>query len=280
MKSRHVAKAILAVAAFALAGCHDVHVSCGDVNTTESNLGILNEPKFTNGMLLRLNNTSKLVERIYTLSLTTSQLSIATPIVDTTSVMSKSDFSMTFSTDIPTTEQSSIQSYINSNTQFVLGNSSRQDVRDPLGALNGDPQAKTPAKQVPSSEVMLFVSGEVTGDSISIGVQGQSGVKGDVKIVKIGNFQVNVTYDCEGSVNQTAKKGAPLLWKGLQVAFDSPSNSFTLGNKMYNLKDYGFGPALTMGKAPPRMDHKLPGQTSLSSRAFSLTEPYLFSVAK
>jgi hypothetical protein len=244
MLNRAVVSSALFLGVLLLGGCHDVFVSCDDVNRTESALGVLNEPKFTSGMLLRLNNASKSIERIYTVSLNSNQLSAATPVVDSTSTLSKADFSMTFSDDISAAEQATIHTYIDSNTQLDLSKSSRRDVLDPIGVLNADANAIDRAKQVPAGDVMLFVSGEVMGTSIDIGIQGQSSAQVGVKAVKIGNLSVNVTYQCANSVQQIANNGAPLLWKGLEVAFDTPSNKFTFGNMAYDLKAYNFGPSI------------------------------------
>ncbi len=211
-------------------------VSCSDIGSVESDLGILNVAQLRKGELLWLDSKNHLAERIYTIP--NPPVGSPTPTIDTTSLITTSDFSLQMSANVPSTVSAQVQAYVNSHTQFTLGHSSRVDISDPIAALNTDSNARARAAQVPSGDVLLFVSGEVTGTSINVSLQSQSGASSNVNVVKFGSFSVAISYDCSNTVQQVASGGAPLLWKGLQVAYDPTTASFTFGNKPFQLKDY------------------------------------------
>ena len=215
-------------------------VKCSDLDRLDSGLGILNLPKLRNGMIIWLDSKNKKAERIVSVQLKDSDQSSG-PKVDTTSLITKADFDVKVSADVPQTVQADLSAYVNSHTEYLLTQSVRKDINNPLGILNASAEAKSAAKAVPNADdVLLFVSTEVSGEHIKLSIQSQSGGTAQANVVKFGKFTFEISYDCANTVEQQSSANAPLLWKGQQIAFDRTSETFTFGNKLFNLKDYNF----------------------------------------
>jgi hypothetical protein len=237
---KRVSTALILTIFMFLSGCKDVFVNCKDISKIQSDLGVLNLPQFQNGVLLRLNMESHRADRLITIALTPNQLTTPTSPIDSTSALTDADFEITASGDVPSTVVADFKTFVNSHTRYEITASSRTDVADPLGALNADANAKARAAQIPPSDIMLFISGIVTGTSLDIKVEGASGVEGDADVVRFGKFKLKVHYNCKNEVKQVASHGAGLLWKGIAVKLDPNTSTFTFDSRAFNLKDFDF----------------------------------------
>ena len=74
-------------------------------------------------------------------------------------------------------------------------------------------------------------------------VKSATEVRGDVSVVKVGDFKVNVSYECQDDLRTISKKPAGILFKFSAVRYDASSGKVQAYATPLDLSRYNLIPA-------------------------------------
>lgn len=211
---------LIILVVISLESCKSVaSVSCVNVQQFQSNSGVLNSNMFNNGDILLLDTIRKEGTRIMSLDVPTSDLSVTDPL-DTFEILTETGFEIQLSGRIEKggSEQVKAQakSRISRETTFLLRNSIRRNVKNPELLITSN---STINNQVIRSiadnpnNIAFMVSGVVFADDFNFRVKKSSEFKGEANVMKVGEFKLDVDYNCKGSIRLSAKQGG-VFYKG------------------------------------------------------------------
>lgn len=221
-------------------------VSCNQVEKFQSNLGLINLPKFTHGNIIRLNPKTKTTDQVINLSMTDNDYSPLSTRSDTETVLTNTKFSIVLSGDITKADQSiqaKVKNEISNNTMYYLTQSYRKSMKDALGKLNSDSIAIARIKEFAAVDTNCFfiiVSSIVYADEFKFKVKRETSVDANAHIINIGDFSLSVTYDCEGAINISSKNNG-IFFKPTFFRYSLGKDKIEpLGNNDVNLSDYSW----------------------------------------
>jgi hypothetical protein len=213
-------------------------VLCGNFGRAETDLGVLNLAQLRLGDILDLDPQQFTANRV--VSFDPKGVQPPTPEVDSTSLLKKTDFNVSFSVDLPATVQADAKAFISTNTAFVLKNSSRTQIADPLGEINADPTLRAKMKEVKTGHIIMVISGLISAKQLTIKLDKATGTEGGADLFKLGKYEFAVNYDCKSSIEQLAQKGAPLFWKGSQAKYDAAADKLVFDYTPIDLNKFNF----------------------------------------
>lgn len=234
-----VSLVIIAIVTFQSCKSNRASVSCTNIEKFQSNTGVINIPKFVLGKVIILDTVNKKATSILNILIDPNKVSVSEPI-DTTEVLTKTAFITNLSGRVSRASQdikAKVQTAITNNTTFFLTNSFRKDIVNPALAINESSSFQTIKNAVQNNRnlVPMIVSGIIYADKFRFKLKKGTNVDADASIVSVGEFKVEVKYDCEGSIKIDSKQGGiffkgtffKLSSSGEQLVFTSSNIDFT-----------------------------------------------------
>ncbi len=202
---------------FIMAKCSTASVTCTNIDKFESRSGVINTPFFTLGNVVILDTTQRVGNILGVLNVSDNDFTVSEK-SDTFSILTKTDFSIEFSGKIEgnTQAEASAKTAINNSSSLKLNNRFRQTLNDPLKMVNNDNLKESmieALKSNPGTIIMVvgaLVIAEKTNLVLSMG--NQTAVSANV--LKVGNFDVKVNYNCQAAIDDIASQGSGILFKG------------------------------------------------------------------
>ena len=190
---------------FGVMGCKSsASVACTQVERFQARSGVVNIPHLKIGDVILLDTLKKVGEYILHCQISDSNIS-ATPPIDSIEILTSTGFTIDLQGKVSkakTDVQANVRSSISNNTTFFLSNSIRKNVVNPTTEINNIsvfPSLKS-AVQNNSNVICIFVSGVVYADKFEFRIKKSVQAEANANIIKVGDFKVNVTYDCSGSL--------------------------------------------------------------------------------
>jgi hypothetical protein len=221
---------LLAAGLYSLYGCKSyANVTCTNVEKFQSRSGVINIPKFQNGDIIAIDTTEKVGMYLLHTQVPDSDISADAPI-DSTVILTTTAFSIDLTGKIQKAAaniQAQAKSTINNNTTFFLAKSQRKNVKDPSSFINLQQYHKTLVDAYTNNKnvIFLYVSGIVYADQFEFRVLKSQTYNAQANIVKVGDFKVEVNYNCEGSLNIDARQGG-IFFKSTFFNYNAASDRF------------------------------------------------------
>lgn len=193
-------------------GCKSAaKVACSDVERFQSNSGVVNIPHFGLGDVILLDTVKKTGQFLLHTSINPGTIS-ATPPIDSIEILTNTGFTIDLSGKVATASanvQAEVKTEISNNTTFFLSNSVRKNMFNPSININEASAFPTIKNAILNNNnmVCMYVSGIVYADKFEFRVKKSSQVEANANIIKVGEFKVNVSYDCQGSLAIDSKNG-------------------------------------------------------------------------
>lgn len=217
--------------------------SCTNVQKFSSNVGTINIPQLVIGDVVILDTITKTAQTKTNIFIPEKLKSIGTP-VDTTMILSTATLDVALSGSIAKASasiQAQAKTDILQNTVFFMKNSISKTIR-PTDSLMNLPNILTSLKKVLQNNqhaVIFFVSKVIYADNFNFQIKSSTSTDANANIVHTGNFDVNVSYSCQGSLRLNSKSGG-LLFKGSYWGLTNDGNSLVLKTYKINISDYSF----------------------------------------
>jgi hypothetical protein len=236
-----------------LTGCNTTAtVSCNNIGMLQTGMGLLNSEGVVLGNLIDLDPVSK--HAAFQSGLrdfdSTKDVTIA-PDSDESDISSDSALNISFSATLSAAESAALTSALTQDIQLKLTNSNRHQISLPVDVLNrAANKALLATVQHPGHTLVLVVAGN-TSESATFALK--NGSTNELKIAVAGkNFDLQVNYQCQGSLNQTVSadraKSSLTFFKIVQVVANN-DGSFTTEAFPGKLTDYD----LSAGAIPAKM---------------------------
>lgn len=237
------AASVLCCLVLVLNGCPkkvDATANCKHLEKYQSGFGVFNAPDFSPGDVLAFNpnavpKTGYFLQHVSIVDSDTS----TTPPIDHTEIISDADFDLNTSVTLPQGIDAQLKTDIASNTLFSLSNYSRQQINDPTAVLNKDQAVIEKIKGLPAGQFAGVVFAVVKASDAQFKLKDATTVQAGVQLKRYGNYQVTVTYSCQGSLSSQAQKPAGIFFKVYLVRYDSGSGKVVVDTStVLDLKDY------------------------------------------
>jgi hypothetical protein len=223
-------------------GCKSTaNVACTDVEKFQSNVGVLNMPHFGLGDVILLDTIHKTGQYILHCQIQSNNIS-TTPPIDSIVILTSTGFSIDLKGKVTKANadiQAEVKSSISNNTTFFLSNSIRKNALNPTSEINIG-TAFEPIKSAlinNNNVVCMFISGIVYANKFEFRVKKSAQAEANANIIKVGDFNVNVSYNCQGSLELDAKNGG-IFFKGTFYKLNSAQNSLVLFTSNIDLSKY------------------------------------------
>lgn len=213
-----------------ITGCKSTaSVACTEVEKFQSRSGVVNIPHFGLGDIILLDTVRKTGQFILHCQITSNNISV-TPPVDSIEILTSTGFTIGLKGKVSKANeniQAEVKSNISNNTTFFLSNSVRKNVVNPSTEINGTTVLPTLKSAILNNTnvICMFVSGIVYADKFEFRVKKSVQSEANANIIKVGDFKVNVSYDCQGSLTIDSKNGGVFF----------KSTFFRLGNSQNQL---------------------------------------------
>lgn len=224
-----------------LQNCKSVaSVSCVNVQQFQSNSGVLNSNMFANGDILLLDTIRKVGTRIFTLEIQSSDLSSTNPI-DTFEILTETGFEIQLSGRIAKGGSDQVKtqakSRITKETTFFLENSVRKNVKNPESVISSSPVNSQLVRNIRDNpnNIAFMITGIVYADNFDFRIKKSSEFKGEANVMKVGDFKLDVSFNCQGSIVVNSKQGG-IFYKG--TFFKVLDNRIATINPSVNLSKY------------------------------------------
>ncbi|MGC4023041.1 MAG: hypothetical protein QM734_14400 [Cyclobacteriaceae bacterium] len=212
-------------------------VDCNTIEKFESRSGVLNVNGFKLGDVVMLNTTAKTAN--FLLDVHNPTISNASAKIDTMTLLTSTDFSVTFSGDITSSAALQVQAktYISNNSMFSITNSFRKNLVNALNDINGDQPSKATIKASSKANIVfMVVSAIMYGDSFQFQLRKQVGV-GASASATFGKYTLDVQYGCQGGINIKAATGG-IFYKPLFFVLDANDQAVAYTATVIDLKEY------------------------------------------
>jgi hypothetical protein len=223
-------------------GCKSTaNVACTEVEKFQSRSGVVNIPHFGLGDVILLDTIKKTGQYLLHCQITSDNIS-ATPPIDSIEILTNTGFTIGLTGKVAKANadvQADVKSEISNNTTFFLSNSVRKNVINPSTEINQTsifPTLKS-AIQNNNDVICMFVSGIVYADKFEFRVKKSSQTEASTNIIKVGEFNVKVSYDCQGSLIVDAKKGG-VFFKSSFFRLDDAKNQLVVHASDIDLSKY------------------------------------------
>lgn len=233
---------VILVLSISQTGCKSTaSVACTDVEKFQARAGVVNIPHFGLGDVILLDTIKKTGEYVLHCQIPSGNIS-ATPPIDSTEILTSTGFTIELKGKVSNANadvQADVKSNISNNTTFFLANSVRKNVVNPSTEINGItvfPTLKS-AIQNNSNVICMFVSGIVYADKFEFRVKKSVQWDGNAHIIKVGDFKVNVSYDCQGSLAIDAKNGG-VFFKSTFFKLSTNTNQLVVYSGDIDLSKY------------------------------------------
>jgi hypothetical protein len=150
------------------------------------------------------------------------------------------NFELTTTADLPKVVQAELTTKLAADSALDLKNGRRFTLRDPIRLVEMDQNAKARIINHPD-RIYLFVSAVVRASSLELKYTKSDDVTGHANIIKIGNFSVNVHYDCKDTTSLSGDK-APVGW--FYVRLKATGEKIDTDNTPVNLAEYDLSHAI------------------------------------
>lgn len=245
--------ATVLIGCFPLASCdQDVGAvaTCGSILSAQSRLGIVNTPHFAIGSIFVVNTATKQGTFVTALAVDPSQLVLSPQELSYKSHLEQS-LDVALSVSLPSGAEAALKSYISAMTLLDATNVIRKSVIDVAGLINGNQEAMKAINSIspPASNSLnyiMVVSTVTYVDALNIELDNASKVTANVSAMKIGNYNLSVTYKCENALTVSGP-GAGAFFKVTTLKFVPEEHRvFIDASADINLSDYNLIPAVAI----------------------------------
>jgi vacuolar-type H+-ATPase subunit E/Vma4 len=225
-------------------GCKSTaNVSCVNVQKFQSNFGVLNSNMFENGDVIVIDTLNKNGIRILSIPMNSSEIASYSP-VDTFEILTETGFEIQLTGKIAKKGSSTVQAQaktrISKETTFLLSNAIRKNVKNPQKILTSNSLIRSQIiqnlKDNPNN-IIFMVSGIVYADNFDFRIKRSSEYQGQANVMKVGNFKLDVNYNCSGSLRIQAEQGGVFYKLTLFKLIDDRLAAF---NPTINIAEYKF----------------------------------------
>lgn len=189
-----------------------IRVTCNDVESIQSGLGIINISQRSIGDIILLDTSIQSSFFISHIQIDERDISTTT-IRDSMTLLSTSEMELQFEGDISVASENvkaNVRSTIDNNTTFFLSNCIRKNITDPSAQINQiDPnyfsEHKAVLKKSPKY-ILAMVTSILYADKFEFRLKNQTNGEIGSNIIEVGSFKVSVSYACQNSIQINAKQ--------------------------------------------------------------------------
>jgi len=191
-----IALIVIAVYLYSCTRKANVTVTCLDLGKFHTNLGVLNEPAYPLGKILKLDGEQ--VQGLRTLATNDQDLANPGPLEDKT-IKLNTELNLEFDTEVPASIKAKVESTLRNALIVELKRMVRHDLADPIALANARADLKQQIKAFNGSATkVVLVSTIKRADDLKIKLSDGTEVKGDANLIKVSNFQITANYKCDG----------------------------------------------------------------------------------
>jgi hypothetical protein len=191
-------------------GCKSyAYVTCNNVEKFQSRSGVINVPDFSLGDIIMLDTVKKNGQ--YVFHCQPSNISTTQP-RDSFEILTSTGFSIGLQGKVAKAEaevQADVKSNISNITNLFLTNRYRKNIIDPSMVIN-EKKALLTLKNILQNNrnvICMLISGMIYADKLEFRVKKERAIGANANLVKVGDFKVEVTYNCEGNLGINGKDG-------------------------------------------------------------------------
>jgi len=191
-------------------GCKSyAYVTCNNVEKFQSRSGVINVPDFALGDIIILDTVKKNGQ--YVFHCQPSNISTTQP-KDSFEILTSTGFSIELLGKVAKAEaevQADLKAHISNLTNLLLTNCYRKNIEDPSMLIN-EKKALSTIKNIMQNNrnvICMLVSGMIYADKLEFRVKKERVIGANANLVKVGDFKVEVNYNCEGNLGVDAKDG-------------------------------------------------------------------------
>ncbi len=193
-------------------GCKSyAYVTCNNVEKFQSRSGVINVPDFTLGDIIMLDTVKKNGQYVFHCQIQPTNISATQP-KDSFEILTSTGFSIGLQGKVAKAEaevQADVKSTISNLTNLLLTNCYRKNIVDPSMVINEKKALSTLKNVIQNNRnvICMLVSGIIYADKLEFRVKKERVIGASAKLVKVGDFKVEVNYNCEGNLGIDAKNG-------------------------------------------------------------------------
>lgn len=193
-------------------GCKSyAYVTCNNVEKFQSRSGVINIPDFTLGDIILLDTVKKNGQYVFHCQIQPANISATQP-KDSLEILTSTGFSIELDGKVAKAKaevQADVKSNISNITNLFLTNYYRKNLVDPTVVINEKKALSILKSAIQNNRnvICMLVSGMIYADKLEFRVKKEKVIGANANLVKIGDFKVEVTYNCEGNLGIDAKEG-------------------------------------------------------------------------
>jgi len=210
-------------------------VTCGDFGQVTSDLGLVNTFGGALGTLVEIDETGKRVFRRLTSQ--PSEITQPNPTIQSSTLIKGAALSFDLSAKVPEAVEAALKTDINAKTKFVMKNLRRQEIPDPLAEIRNNSRIREAMQERPG-ELYLYGQAIFTADELRIDLEKSTATGAELSVLKYGKYTVNVSYNCQQSIENISPGGGTMFWKYIQVRFDSTTKMIVLDSRPFDPTKY------------------------------------------
>lgn len=198
---------------------------CGEGETFESRLGIVNVPQLSIGDYFWVNWTDSSSSYLGRITYSPSSDVVTDASKDEVTIDYDADLEIAFDADLPETVESSLKTHISKSSELSAYNVQRRSLNNVFALANADRDAKSAISNLleRSPDVVIYAVHSVqNADSLSIGLASGSQSGASVSVVSFGQFKLTVTYQCNNTLGMVAgNEPSPVFFKVSALGYDA-----------------------------------------------------------
>lgn len=219
--------------------------TCQNVEHFRSNLGLVNVPLYGLGKVLVLDTDTKAASGLMTLPVSDADLEKG-PKQDLTEKID-TKLAVTFEVAVPESVRTKATAALASATQITLKNAQRVELKSPLQLANGNEELRTQLNifKADRAKKVVLVAAVKYADNFDLHLGNDAEGKADANILKYGQYELAVSYQCKSLLSVTAK-AAGVFFSFTALKLDA-TGAITLDDVPADVDDYD----LSQTFAPP-----------------------------